>query len=55
MVSSNIKIDRPLERYSIRFEIDPEGINLNRNLKEDSFELKPPPGAEIVRVEKQVG
>jgi len=54
-VSSRIAIERPLERYSISFVIDSESVQLDRQLREDSFKLRQPPGAELIRVEGDNG
>jgi len=52
IVSSNVAIERPIERYSISFAIESDGIRLDRKLKVDSFELKQPAGSELIQVEE---
>jgi hypothetical protein len=55
MISTGIKIERPIERYSISFIIESDGIRLDRELKADSFELKQPAGSELIRVDENTG
>ena len=51
LVATRVEIDRPVERYAISFEFKPETVELNRELKPESFTLKVPAGAEVVQVE----
>lgn len=53
LVPTTVKIDRPLDRYSIDFEIDIESVRLNRELKPGAFMVPRPPGAELIRVEEE--
>jgi hypothetical protein len=53
LVPTTVKIDRPLDRYSIDFEIDIESVRLNRELKPGVFMVPRPPGAELIRVEEE--
>lgn len=50
LVSTRVEIDRPVERYRISFDFDPETVQLNRELKPESFALQIPAGAEVVEV-----
>lgn len=52
MVNSNVAIERPVERYSISFSIETDGVRLNRELKTNAFELEQPSGSELIRVEE---
>jgi hypothetical protein len=51
LINSDIRIERTRERYSLRLELDPEGIKINPSVREDAFDLPVPPGAERVVVE----
>lgn len=51
LINSVIEIERELENYHIRFEIDPEGIRVNQPIREGAFEVPRPPGAELVVIE----
>ncbi len=51
LVTTRVEIDRPVERYAISFEFKPETVELNRELKTESFTLRVPAGAEVVQVE----
>ncbi len=50
LVSSRIDIERPLENYTLRFELKPEGVRINRTLREGTFDIPRPPTAELVVV-----
>jgi hypothetical protein len=52
LVNTQIEIRRPRERYSISFQLDPESIDLNREIKANAFEIMQPPGAELILVEE---
>lgn len=51
LVTTRVEIDRPLESYTISFDFKPETVDLDRELKPDSFTLRLPAGAELVQVE----
>jgi len=51
LVTTRVEIDRPVERYAISFEFKPETVELNREVKTESFTLRVPAGAEVVQVE----
>lgn len=53
LVPTTVNIDRPLDRYSISFEIDTQSVKLNRELNPDVFEVPRPAGAELIRVEEK--
>ncbi|UCF37210.1 MAG: hypothetical protein JSU96_20890 [Acidobacteriota bacterium] len=53
-VASTVAIERPIERYTITFQIDPEGVRLNRELRADAFQVKQPAGSELVVVEDRL-
>lgn len=53
LVPTTVKIERPLDRYSIDFAIDTESVRLNRDLKPDVFVVPRPAGAELIEVEKE--
>jgi len=55
MVNTQIKIQRPRDRYSITFQMEPENIKLDRELASDSFSIQQPAGAEVVVVDQQDG
>jgi len=50
LISTVVKIDRPIDRYSIAFHLEPDSMQLNREVKDDAFVLEPPPGAEVIEV-----
>jgi len=51
LVTTRVEINRPVERYAISFEFKPETVELNRELKPESFTLRVPAGAEVVQAE----
>ncbi|MEE8348753.1 MAG: hypothetical protein V3R94_04230 [Acidobacteriota bacterium] len=51
LINSDVKVERTRERYSIRLELDPEGVRINPSVREDAFILPVPSGAERVVVE----
>jgi hypothetical protein len=51
LVSTRVKIERPRDRYAITFEMEPDNIQLNRELKVQAFEIRQPAGAEVVVVD----
>ena len=53
MVPTTVRINRPLDKYSIDFEIETDSVRLNRELKADVFVVPKPPGAELIRVEEE--
>jgi outer membrane lipoprotein-sorting protein len=50
LISTVVRINRPLDRYSIAFFLESESIQLNREVKDSAFVLDPPPGAERIEV-----
>jgi hypothetical protein len=53
LVPTTVRINRPLDRYSIYFEIETDSVRLNRELKDGVFIVPKPPGAELIRVEEE--
>ena len=53
MVPTTVRINRPLDKYSIDFEIETDSVSLNRELKAGVFVVPKPPGAELIRVEEE--
>ncbi len=53
MVPTTVRINRPLDKYSIDFEIETDSVSLNRELKASVFVVPKPPGAELIRVEEE--
>ena len=50
LISTVVRINRPLDRYSIAFFFEPESIQLNREVKDSAFVLDQPPGAERIEL-----
>jgi hypothetical protein len=53
LVPVSVRVDRPTERYSIDFTFRNDSIQVDRQVREDSFQLELPPGAELVVVEPE--
>ncbi len=53
LVPTTVRINRPLDQYSIDFEIETESVRLDRELKPGVFAVPKPPGAEFIRVEDE--
>ena len=53
LIPTTVRIERPLDRYSINFEIKTESVTLNRELRPGVFTVPKPPGAEVIRVEDE--
>jgi len=53
LVNTRIKIQRPRDRYAIAFQLEPDNIQLDRELKPDVFKIRQPAGAEVVVVDQQ--
>jgi hypothetical protein len=51
LINSDIRVERTRENYSIRLELDPEGVRINPSIRENTFDLPAPPGAERIVVE----
>lgn len=51
LVSSVVTIERPQDRYQIRFQFDPEKVQVDQEIKEDAFFISQPPGAELIEVD----
>ncbi|HLV01064.1 MAG TPA: hypothetical protein VKZ59_07340 [Acidobacteriota bacterium] len=51
LMSSQVTIERPLDRYQIRFQFDPERVQINQEIKEGAFFIPQPPGAELIEVD----
>ena len=51
LIHSDIRVERMRENYSIKLELDPEGIRINPSVRENTFDLPAPPGAERIVVE----
>lgn len=50
-VSSMVAIERPQDRYQIRFQFDPEKIRIDQAIKDGAFSIPQPPGAERIEVD----
>jgi hypothetical protein len=50
LVPDEVHINRPVDGYSISFDVDTKGVTLNRQMKPDAFELDQPPGSELIVV-----
>lgn len=53
LVCSVIDLDRPLENYSMKFELDPESIRINRELQEETFVVRQPAGVELIDLSEE--
>ncbi|HSR51813.1 MAG TPA: VTT domain-containing protein [Acidobacteriota bacterium] len=53
MISSVVDIARPLENYSMQFELDPQSIRINRQLQEGTFVVRQPAGVELIDLDKE--
>lgn len=51
LVCTEVDVRRIQEHYRIRLMMAPEGLEVNRVIKEDRFEIPRPPGAELVVVQ----
>lgn len=51
LVSSLVTIERPQDRYQIRFQFDPERVQIDQEIKEGAFFIPQPPGAELIEVD----
>jgi hypothetical protein len=54
LVSSSVRIDRPVDSYSISFEFQTDSISLDRPLRPEAFEIQSPAGAEVVVVGEEI-
>jgi len=52
-VPGEIKVERVAEHYVIRLKLQPDGLELNRSIKEDRFDIPQPPGAELIEVNSE--
>lgn len=52
LVSTAVSLNRPMEHYEIRFDMEPDSVQLNREVRADAFTLTQPPGSELVVVEE---
>ena len=50
LISTWIDISRPLDGYSMTFELKRQDIRINATLKEGTFDVPRPPGSELVVV-----
>jgi hypothetical protein len=50
LVSTVVRINRPIDRYSIDFEFQPGSVELNREVRSEAFSLERPPGSELIEV-----
>ncbi len=53
MIATVVDIRRPGERYSMKFEIDPTQVSIDRALQANTFEVPRPATAEVVVVGEQ--
>jgi len=53
LLNTRIRIQRPRDRYAIEFSMEPDNIEIDRELKPDAFEIGQPAGAEVVVVDQQ--
>lgn len=54
-VGTRIKIERPRDRYAIAFQMEPDNIKLDSELKPDAFNISQPAGAEVIVVAQEDG
>ncbi|MFB3903621.1 MAG: hypothetical protein ACE15E_09220 [Acidobacteriota bacterium] len=52
-VSTGVDMSRVREHYRIDLNLDPEGLEVNRAVKEERFDIARPPGAELVVVQEK--
>ena len=52
-INTVVEINRPLDRYRIDFVLDPDKIVLNRPIQANAFQIAPPPGAEVIRIDQE--
>lgn len=52
-VSTTVSVERIPENYTVRLEFDADTIRVDRELKEGTFEIPFPPGAELVEVKPE--
>jgi hypothetical protein len=50
LINTVVRIDLPIDRYSIAFELQPGSVELNREVRGDAFSLQQPAGAELIEV-----
>lgn len=50
---AEIEVQRPREQYTLKLELNPDSIRIDRNLKEGTFEVVQPPAAELVVVDQR--
>jgi len=52
-IPGEINVERVLEHYTIRLKLEPDGLELNRSIKDDRFDIPQPPGAELIEVNEK--
>ena len=53
LVSTGVDMSRTKEHYRIDLKLDREGLETNRAIKEERFDIPRPPGAELVVVKEK--
>lgn len=51
IVNTEIVLERPLEHYTLRLQLERESLKIDRELEERHFQLPVPPGAETITLE----
>lgn len=52
-IPGQIHVERVMEHYVIRLKLESDGLELNRSIKEDRFDIPQPPGAEVIEVNEK--
>ena len=55
LIPFEIEIKRERENYRIVLKLAQEGIKVNQSVREGAFEVPVPPGAELIKVERESG
>jgi hypothetical protein len=48
MLPAEIRLERPEDGYAVKLEFEGDSWRVARGLRDEAFQLSPPPGAEIV-------
>lgn len=51
VVSTGVVLERPRDRYTLRLQLEPESLNVERKLEQRHFRLPVPPGAKLVELQ----
>lgn len=52
LVNSKVKIERPLDKYTISFAFEKDAIQVDREIEANAFQIDKPPAAELVVVQE---